>query len=266
MLHEGETAMEYTGEYDFEIAIRPDAAGGEVRELLISERSFRKATADEPRVFVSDELPFRVEVLAWVRNCRPWPAQSARRPASGAVEGFVLERLPDPKEAEAELRGAQVAVVDPASGRRTEALLWCGAPELPADPFVAEAKGHRYSLELRKERRSLPFALRGEKSETEFHPRTRMPSAYTTEVTKIDGEVTQRVRIVMNEPLRHGDFTLYNSQVARDGQGDYTVLAVVRNPADQLPLCATIVISVGLLIQFVRRLAKYIGGLAGRKA
>jgi hypothetical protein len=265
-VHEGETVAEYSAEYGFEIAVRPGAAGGEVRELLIPEMLFREATAEEPRVFVSDELPFSLEVLAWVGHCRPWPAQTARRPATGAVEGFVLEKLPEEKEAEAELRGAQVAVVDRKTGRRSEALLWCGTPDLPAGPFIVEAEGRRFALSIRKELRNLPFALRGESSGTEYHPRTRMPSAFTTEVTKIDGDARQRVRIVMNEPLRHLGYTLYNSQVARDGRGDFSVLAVVRNPADQLPLYATLVITLGLLIQFVRRLTKYIGGLAGRQA
>ena len=61
----------------------------------------------------------------------------------------------------------------------------------------------------------------------------------------------------MNEPLRYKGYVLFQS-----GWGDrpakYTVLAVVRNPSDQWPLYACIVITLGLVIHFSRNLLRYI--------
>ena len=45
---------------------------------------------------------------------------------------------------------------------------------------------------------------------------------------------------------------------ARPGEPLFSTLAVVRNPADQYPLYACIVIAAGLVLHFSRRLTRYV--------
>ena len=91
-----------------------------------------------------------------------------------------------------------------------------------------------------------------------------------SKVTKIENGVEQGVRISMNEPLRHKGYTLYQSSWgppdARPGDKLFSVLSVVRNPADQLPMWATVVICFGILWQSLYRLFRYLILEAGRRS
>jgi hypothetical protein len=104
--------------------------------------------------------------------------------------------------------------------------------------------------------------LRVEKFTFEMHPRTRTASVYSSDVVKIEGDREQAVKITMNEPLRHGGYTLYQTsygpQGVLPGQPAYTVFAVVRNPSDQWPKWACYVIAIGLLWQFGAKLFRHV--------
>ncbi len=66
----------------------------------------------------------------------------------------------------------------------------------------------------------------------------------------------------MNEPLREQGLVVYQAswgpQNARPGDPLFSTLSVVRNPADQFPLYACIVIATGLVFHFSRKLVRYI--------
>jgi cytochrome c biogenesis protein ResB len=62
-------------------------------------------------------------------------------------------------------------------------------------------------------------------------------------------ELERGVRIYMNHPLRHRLLTFYQSSFDRNDT--VTVLSVVRNTGLVVPYVATVVIGLGLLIQFI---------------
>ena len=65
----------------------------------------------------------------------------------------------------------------------------------------------------------------------------------------------------MNEPLPHEGYTLYQSGWQPPDPGDtryMSTFAVVRNPADNIPLYACIVITFGLLLHFGMKLVAMI--------
>jgi hypothetical protein len=80
--------------------------------------------------------------------------------------------------------------------------------------------------------------------------------------------VERPVRISMNQPLRDGGLVLYQASWgpsnARPGDPLFSTFAVVRNPADRLPLVACIVIAAGLLVHFGRKLALHLRAEASR--
>ncbi len=269
-LMEGQESSEYVSHYDFELSIRPEAPPGAAlaEELLIPGSALRGASPKEPRTFTAERLPFDVVVLVHLRNCRPVPVEGGRVPATAMVEGFVLEELELDSTAEANLEGVQIALREKDGGRSMPALLFAGGPEARL-PLVYESGGKRYALDYRKQRRNLPFTVRLDKFTRELHPRTQMAKVFRSDVTRIQGDLQQPVKISMNEPLRSQGYTLYQSswgpQNARPGTPLWSGFSVVQNPADQLPLYATLVITLGLLIQFTRRLFRYLQAESGRK-
>jgi hypothetical protein len=67
----------------------------------------------------------------------------------------------------------------------------------------------------------------------------------------------RETRIYMNNPLRYGGETYYQSSYDKDDQG--TVLQVVRNPSWLTPYLACVVVSLGLLGQFIVHLVGFFG-------
>ena len=95
-----------------------------------------------------------------------------------------------------------------------------------------------------------------------------MPRSFTSDVTKIEDGVAQSMKIRMNEPLRRLGYTLYQSKWGEDPRTrePYSILEVAKNPSDQWPLYACLVISAGLLLHFVQRLVRYLMAEAGRRS
>ena len=108
----------------------------------------------------------------------------------------------------------------------------------------------------------MPFTVVLDKFTKEDHPRMEMPKAFSSDITVIEGASSRPVKISMNEPLRDAGLVLYQASwgPADAGPGEplFSTLSVVRNPADQYPLYACIVIAAGLMLHFSRKLVRYI--------
>jgi ABC-type transport system involved in cytochrome c biogenesis permease subunit len=129
------------------------------------------------------------------------------------------------------------------------------------------------------ERRELPFALRLDKFTHEYYPGTNIPKNFASAVRifekKADdaGAVQDNnsggrpVTISMNNPLRHGGYAFYQSsyRIGRDGNGTATILQVVRNPGRLLPYIAMYLVGIGMLVQFLTGLVKWLGPARPRK-
>jgi hypothetical protein len=129
-------------------------------------------------------------------------------------------------------------------------------------PLTHEAGGKQWFVDLGKRRYELPFEIRLDNFRVEFHPNTELPRTFWSDVTKVEDGKEQPQKITMNEPLRHGDFILFQTNWGpqeRPLKGPfYSVFTVVENPSDQWPKWSCIVIGIGLLIHFSMRLVKYV--------
>ena len=65
----------------------------------------------------------------------------------------------------------------------------------------------------------------------------------------------REVNIYMNNPLRYGGETFYQSSFATDESG--TVLQVVRNPSWLVPYISCLMVSAGLVVQFMYHLVGF---------
>lgn len=253
-LYEGERSREFHDYFYWEIAITDldgDQAG---RQHIIVHDQFAHMERGENRTFHSDTLPFDLYVEGFMRNCRPAPSLA---PAQG-IDGIWLEPLALAKEAEMNAAGAYAIAIDNATQESAEGILFGFARV----PWIHEQDGVRYAVDLRKRRYEAPFTIVLEEFIHEQHPGTGMASNYESIVTKIEGGTERQVHIRMNEPLRHHGYTFFQASFgpkdAQPGQPMFSVFEVVNNPADQWPLYACIVITLGMSLHFVQRLYFYL--------
>lgn len=253
-LVEGDRAAEYESYYEWEITV---AEADGPREWVVPGELWLHLRRGATATFTHPDLPFRMAVGSPLPHCEPRPASQRREGDFAAVNGWYLASLPRSKEAERDIAGVYVRVEEPDGGAE-DGILW-GAQEFP---LSVRAGGKDWFVDLHKRRWSVPYAIRLDEFRAEFHPRSGgMAKAFESDVTRFDGSSEQRIRISMNRPLRESGYTFFQSSYnrARDGRWIST-FSVVRNPADQVPLYACIVMALGLVIHFLRKLLLHIRG------
>lgn len=265
-LYEGQRAETFQSYFLWEIAILEDLGEGRAREHVIPNGSLEDAGGTGSARFGSDALPFELVVSRFLKNSSPRIVRSGSTSPAFAVDGVALEELPLHPQSEANIAGAVVEIVDEKAGMRRTGLLW-GAE---AKPLVVTCSGKEWAITLRRQTRPLPFVIALDRFTKEDHPRIEMPKSFSSDVTVTEDGTSRPVRISMNAPLRQKGFVLYQASWgpagAAPGTPLFSTLAVVRNPADRLPLAACIVIAAGLVAHFSRRLFRFIRveGQAGR--
>ena len=80
-----------------------------------------------------------------------------------------------------------------------------------------------------------------------MHPGTNIPKSYSSQVNLIQNNISRKVLIQMNEPLRHLGYTFYQASFIEDESGETTVLAAVKNHGRLFPYISTIIMCIGLL-------------------
>jgi hypothetical protein len=183
---------------------------------------------------------------------------------SDSVEGIVFRELPPAKEAEQNVPGITATII--AKDLRREALLW-GMQE---SPYATTIDGRRFALDLHQRRWPLPFSVTLRKFTHERHPGTTMDRYFSSDITRVEHNVATDIHISMNDPMRYSGYIFFQSAWgppnAMPGQPRYSVFSVVENPADHGPLVALIIVAIGLLIHFGRKLALHVGAEARRRA
>jgi hypothetical protein len=255
-LFEGQRSNSFQSYYRWEVAILRSLGGREVHELLVPQEDFADATGSQPATLTSDELPFDLEIAHFMRNCQVMPKGPMFDVPVPVVDGFFLREEPLAKDAEHNVAGAYATVVL-RDGTRQTGVLW-GMAQAPWTVRVGDVD---WMIDLRRERYPMPFTVVLDVFTKTEHPRTTMASSFSSDVTVIEGPSSRPVKIEMNEPLRDQGLVLYQASWgpsnARPGDALFSTLSVVRNPADQYPLYACIVIACGLTLHFSRKLGKY---------
>lgn len=257
-LFEGQKADTFQSYHLWEIAVLEDLGGGRAQEHRIRHDRLEAAREGTAR-FAMPGVPFELEVSRLLRNCAP--RSGAVDSQAEAVDGIALAELPPRTEEETNIAGASVVVDDGRSRRR--ALLW-GAE---AKPLVVAAAGRTFAITLRREQYPMPFSIVLDRFAKEDHPRIDLPKSFASDVTVVEDGASRPVRISMNAPLREKGLVLYQASWgpagAAPGTKLFSTLAVVRNPADRMPLAGCIVIALGLVGHFSRKLFRYVRAEGG---
>jgi len=116
-------------------------------------------------------------------------------------------------------------------------------------------------IRLIKEVWKMPFHIKLDSSKGEYHPNTNRPRYFESQVTKLekaDSEKGNAYTIKMNEPLRHGGYTLYQAKWLGEAERAQSGFAVVSNPADQWPKYCLYISLIGLTAHFGMQLGQFL--------
>ena len=251
-LYENERAATFESYYDWEIAI---AKAGGNQEWIIEDARFKNIGEGESPPFTAPDLPFTLTLNDYMRNSIATPAGPV---VPKQVDGYTLLDRPLDRTAERNIAGAY-ATVTAQDGSIKQGILW----GLARQPWTVNVGGEDYAIDLRHKRYSVPFTIALKKFTRELHPGTSMAASFSSDVTQIEPGGSERdVHIQMNQPLRDRGFTFFQSSWGPQNAGPndrlFSTFSVVNNPADQWPLYACCVISLGLLIHFGQKMLAYI--------
>jgi hypothetical protein len=263
VLYEGQVSDMFSSYHDWQIEVAKVEGENEVGDsaLVITKDQLAGIRTDEQRVFHSEDLPFDLVVNGYAKNSQILPADIpiAQSLPSKVIDGYVIQPVNLDPEAARNVPGAYVALKSKTTGDEGEAILWGFARH----PATFSVDGEEWTVQLIKERWKSPFAVKLDKFTHEYHPKTRIPRVYKSDVTKLEAGLEEEFEISMNRPLRHNGYTFYQESWGPDGgppdEPVWSQLAVSKNPADQWPMWSCWVVGFGLFIHFGQKLGGYLG-------
>lgn len=204
------------------------------------------------------ELPFTVRVKRFLPNSSLRGESAAGYEKGPASQGFGPELWlrEERKVTTMDSRDMPSAVIElEAEGKSLGTWL---VSTFIGRAQTAEFGGKTYELSLRSRRQYKPFSLELLDFRHDVYSGTTIPKNFSSEVrlrNAATGE-DREVKIYMNNPLRYGGLTFYQASFDPDNQG--TVLQVVRNPGWLTPYLGTVVVGLGLLVQFLSHLIPFV--------
>jgi cytochrome c biogenesis protein ResB len=133
---------------------------------------------------------------------------------------------------------------------------WLVSPMLVA-PQSFTYEGKEWQIAFRFEREYKPFTVELKELKHDIYPGSNIPKNFSSlvQVRANDGSEDRESLIYMNHPLRYQGYTFYQYQM--DSANGFSVLQVVRNPGRALPYIACVLMTIGLLWQFIAHLGKF---------
>jgi len=256
-LYEGQSKSEFESYYDWELVVLEPTAKGTTLEHPLTPKAVESAHGEQGRVFKDPTLPFELQLSHYMRNCQPMPKGPMFEVNVPVVDGSFLSEMALDKEAEQNVPGLYVTLRG-SDGKSTQGMVWGES----RTPWMTEFGGKPYALMLRRQKFPMPFEVRLDKFTKEDHPRMAMAKEFSSDVTVTQPGSTRSLKISMNQPLRDKGLVLYQASWgpsnAKPGDPLFSTLAVVSNPSDQWPLYSCLVIALGMLLHFTRKLVRHV--------
>ncbi len=178
-------------------------------------------------------------------------SQLVTMPPQGNLEGYIglarnLQSRPIDRFTQDDLRNIASVYLEIMEGKQPKGvmLLSNGISVLQTMPTSG------WVTALRARRDYNPYQVTLNDFKHELYPGTQIPKNFSSEVTVTDLKTGQSFDslIYMNHPLRHAGKTYY--QASFSDNDTTSILQVVKNPSWIFPYVASILMGVGLLIQF----------------
>ncbi len=223
----------------------------------VPERLLRRVDT----VVKDPQIPFELRVKKhWENAVMVQPGAKAPPNAihSGATAGALkdVQILPLPPVTDMDQRSTPATVVELLQDGKSLGDFLVSSYTTTDQPFTAN--GRQYNILLRFTRHYYPFSISLLKATHEKYKGTEIPKNFASRVRVRNPERSEERETViyMNNPLRYGGNTFYQYQMsagemaANAGAAASSTFQVVRNPGWLTPYVSTVLVSLGLLLQF----------------
>lgn len=195
------------------------------------------------------KLPFRVVPKTFYPNS-VFQMRGADAPSAIATAGVGTRILvaPQPVTYRPKEQNLPAAFVEIAAAERSLGVFLVSTQLEAPQEFTHE--GRTWRIMLRSRRIYQPYSLTLLKFSHDRYAGTGIPKNFSSRLrlNTPDGRDDREVLIYMNNPLRYGGLTFYQSGFANDDRT--SILQVVHNPSWLFPYVACTFMSLGLLLQF----------------
>ncbi len=239
-------------------------------EVTVVPGKSLEESAKDGTTISNPKLPFEVRVTKYFENSdlldgKPSGENSADS-GTGRLQYAVASRPATGSDADrVNIPAAYAEFIDKASGKSLGKYLL----GIMVSPQRVKVDGKTYEVALRFERDYKPYTIQLNEVRGDMYMGTSIPRNYSSEIRleDVDRGVDRRAYIRMNEPLRYGGETFYQSGFD-DGERTgvrSTTLQVVANFGWMIPYVACMVIITGMLAQFMLTLRRFLSRLEPKK-
>lgn len=205
-----------------------------------------------------ESLPFSIQVKNWYANSSVAERKANPNAPVPATQGFGPQIIVEerPRVTAMDSRDVPSAIIE-IVGKQGSLGTWAVSGFLE-QPQAFKYDGRTYELALRRTRYYKPFSLQLLDFRHDVYPGTQIPKNFSSRVRLRHPESGEdrEVLIYMNNPLRYGGETYYQASFDTDNEG--TILQVVRNPSWLAPYASTVLVSIGLLMQFMTHMVGFV--------
>lgn len=244
---------------EFELAFsKPASSPSKETVTTIPERFLYKAKKKEKPI-TDDLLPFEIKITNLYTNStiKQLEMDSLREDFEGAGKRF--EPIAKNKVAtmdEVNIPACELELINKADQQPVGKFLV--TPELFPQAF--EFENTPYKIHFRFKRFYKPFYLHLVDFRHDKFTGTQTPRNFSSlvQLENPDTKENRPVNIKMNSPLRYGSETYYQASFDKVNPR-ITVLQCVNNPSSLIPYISCSLMSLGLTIQFLFHLTKFVG-------
>ena len=197
--------------------------------------------------FNNSSSSFDIKIISFLVNSKPIKRLEGCQECKGKFQSYQLVELKHQKEFEQNNAAVifEIKGIDDITDGVYASMIF------ENENNVIDFYGDQVRIILRPKRTTIPFKIELVDFEEVLHPGTEIAKSYSSEVILNTGELNRDVVISMNEPLRHREYTFFQSAFNRADNAEYSTLAVVKNYGRLFPYIASIVMCVGLLLHLI---------------
>ena len=258
-IYPGESSNVAEDYHEYVIEVAEVKNGERDKFHIIRGESLTDLKGGNQRKFEFKDVPFSLIVSGHLKNSQPVNiTEQAPKKGELVTDGYYLFERPADETAERNIAGAYAQVVFD-DGEKSAPFILFGASYYP---FTVRDGERLFTVDMHKRLWHMPFDVKLDKFKAEFHPGTSRPAEFVSDVRRIENGQEAKVRIEMNEPMRYEGFTFFQASYgppdAKPGDVMFTVLEVVKNPADMWPEYSLYIVAFGMLVTFLTKLIGHV--------
>ena len=217
---------------------------------------------DEPSFFRNNilehsSIPFNITIIDYFINCKLVNRLfESEENFKGMAKNFYLQQLSSEKDYEHNRPGLIYEITGSFDDSRNGVYILFLGQSIPS---TLSLNDNEFEFKIRPKRIFLPFEIELIDFEKVMHPGTEVAKSFSSEINLIDNNISRKVLIKMNEPLRHHNYTFYQASFIEDGEKQTSVLATVKNYGRMFPYISSIIMCIGILLHLILMTTRRLG-------